>query len=115
MGWGFFGGSGLEEDDPVSIWTTCLKEWVSAWTKVVGYGLLLLGSDLGVMGLGVVGVCGGCSWWRPLLLLLLVVLVVLWLFGDGFWLSWRWGEVSILVWFRGEEGREERERERERV
>ncbi|MFS7946730.1 hypothetical protein Hanom_Chr06g00539721 [Helianthus anomalus] len=27
-------------DDPVSIWTTCLKEVVSAWMKVVG------GSDL---------------------------------------------------------------------
>ncbi|KAJ6364212.1 hypothetical protein OIU76_029199 [Salix suchowensis] len=24
--------------DPVNIWTTCLKEEVSAWTKVVGYG-----------------------------------------------------------------------------
>lgn len=36
-------------DEPVSIWTTCLKEFVSAWTKVVGYGLP--DSDL-VMGLG---------------------------------------------------------------
>ena len=36
-------------EDPVSIWTTCLKEFVSAWTKVVGYGLA--DSDL-VMGLG---------------------------------------------------------------
>lgn len=35
--------------DPVSIWTTCLKEVVSAWTKVVGYGLA--DSDL-VTGLG---------------------------------------------------------------
>lgn len=26
--------------DPVNIWTTCLKEEVSAWTKVVGYGLV---------------------------------------------------------------------------
>ncbi|KAJ6824320.1 uncharacterized protein M6B38_382595 [Iris pallida] len=22
--------------EPVSIWTTCLNDWVSAWTKVVG-------------------------------------------------------------------------------
>lgn len=36
-------------EDPVSIWTTCLKEEVSAWTKVVGYGLA--DSDL-VMGFG---------------------------------------------------------------
>jgi hypothetical protein len=35
-------------EDPVSIWTTCLKEEVSAWTNVVGYGLVE--SDL-VMGL----------------------------------------------------------------
>lgn len=26
----------VESEDPVSIWTTCLKEEVSAWTKVVG-------------------------------------------------------------------------------
>ncbi|KAI3811721.1 hypothetical protein L1987_21450 [Smallanthus sonchifolius] len=32
---------------PVSIWTACLKEVVSAWTKVVGYGF---GSGLGVIG-----------------------------------------------------------------
>lgn len=50
-----FGLLGLEEacfavsEDPVSIWTTCLKEDVSAWTKVVGYGLA--DSDL-VMGFG---------------------------------------------------------------
>ncbi|ONK70137.1 uncharacterized protein A4U43_C05F30640 [Asparagus officinalis] len=39
--------------DPVSIWTTCLKDWVSAWMKVVGYGLGLgfgFGFDLGVRG-----------------------------------------------------------------
>lgn len=55
-GIGFFGGSDLAEaailavsEDPVSIWTTFLKEEVSAWTKVVGYGLLA--SDL-VMGMG---------------------------------------------------------------
>jgi hypothetical protein len=35
--------------DPVNIWTTCLKEEVSACTKVVGYGLV--DSDL-EMGLG---------------------------------------------------------------
>ncbi|KAI3809924.1 hypothetical protein L1987_19527 [Smallanthus sonchifolius] len=64
-------GSGL--DDPVSIWTTCLKEVVSAWTKVVGYGF---GSDL-EMGLGVPApVC-------PLLLLLLPLLDGE-LAGDGF-------------------------------
>lgn len=39
------GGSGVEtclavSGDPVSIWTTCLKEDVSAWTKVVGYGFV---------------------------------------------------------------------------
>lgn len=60
MAWFFTGadpGSGREDpdanlavsEDPVSIWTTCLKEEVSAWTKVVGYGLF--GSDL-VMGTG---------------------------------------------------------------
>lgn len=36
-------------ENPVSIWTTCLKVEGSAWTKVVGQGLS--GSDL-VMGLG---------------------------------------------------------------
>lgn len=61
-------------EEPVSIWTTCLKEEVSACTKVVGYGF---DSDR-VMGLGVGG------WWSPLLLLLLLLLLlVLWLFGDG--------------------------------
>ncbi|CAL5346059.1 unnamed protein product [Camellia sinensis] len=94
-GIGFFGGSDLlaaaslaVSEDPVSIWTTCLKEEVSAWTKVVGYGLL--GSDLVMGGLGGVGVGGGGSdggwwWWSPLLLLLLLLLLVvlvLWLFGD---------------------------------
>lgn len=36
--------------EPVSIWTTCLKEEVSAWTNVVGYGFgsQVLGMDLGV-------------------------------------------------------------------
>lgn len=43
--WGFAGSEAEAEAcfavwvDPVSIWTTCLKEVVSAWTKVVGYGL----------------------------------------------------------------------------
>ncbi|ONK81723.1 uncharacterized protein A4U43_C01F32230 [Asparagus officinalis] len=43
----------LDVKDPVSIWTTCLKDWVSAWMKVVGYRLgfgLGLGFDLGVRG-----------------------------------------------------------------
>ena len=40
---------GLGLGDPVNIWTTCLKEEVSACTKVVGYGLV--DSDL-EMGLG---------------------------------------------------------------
>jgi hypothetical protein len=40
---------GLGLGDPVNIWTTCLKEELSAWTKVVGYGLV--DSDL-EMGLG---------------------------------------------------------------
>lgn len=59
--WVFDGGSGpvlllldkdacfAVSDDPVSIWTTCLNEEVSACTKVVGYGLA--DSDL-VMGFG---------------------------------------------------------------
>lgn len=38
--------------DPVSIWTTCLKEVVSACTKVVGCGVAsqAFGIDLGVNG-----------------------------------------------------------------
>lgn len=40
-------------EDPVSIWTTCLKELVSAWTNVVGYGFV---SDLVVIE-------GTCCWW----------------------------------------------------
>ncbi|KAI3785723.1 hypothetical protein L1987_44848 [Smallanthus sonchifolius] len=46
--------------DPVSIWTTCLKEVVPAWTKVVGYGF---GSGLGV-------ICG--VWVAPLAPVLLL-------------------------------------------
>ena len=61
MLWFFGDGSGCEMvglaevvvevglGDPVNIWTTCLKEEVSACTKVVGYGLVE--SDL-EMGLG---------------------------------------------------------------
>lgn len=83
-------------DDPVSIWTTCLKEEVSAWTKVVGYGLA--DSDL-VMGFGVWGgpVEGEGEAWTPLLLVELVVLLVLWLFGEGRreLFNWCLGEVSI--------------------
>lgn len=65
--------------DPVSIWTTCLKELVSACTNVVGYGLF--GSDL-VMGTAL-GVVGGGWWWTPLVVVLLVELVELRLLGDG--------------------------------
>lgn len=57
---------------------------MSAWTKVVGYGLF--GSDLVMGGFGVVGVGGGCDEGRltPLLgLLLLVELLLLWVLGDG--------------------------------
>ena len=39
-------------EEPVSIWTTCLKEDVSAWTNVVGYGFA--GSDLVIMAFAVV-------------------------------------------------------------
>jgi hypothetical protein len=79
-----------------------LKEEVSAWTKVVGYGLAE--SDL-VMGFGgwAVGVVGGA--WSPLLLVLLVLLLEVWLFGEGrgfgFVVSLL-GEVSI-----GDDGRSE--------
>lgn len=41
-------------EEPVSIWTTCLKEDVSAWTNVVGYGLP--GSDLATA----LGDCSPC-------------------------------------------------------
>lgn len=99
-------GSGLRDDvlllwwclglseDPVSIWTTCLKEVASAWTKVVGYGFP--DSDLGVRFR--VGVMGG---------LLLSVLLLLHR-GDGFGFveaSLYLGEFSIVM----------REREKERL
>lgn len=91
-------GSGLRDDvlllwwclglseDPVSIWTTCLKEVASAWTKVVGYGFP--DSDLGVRFR--VGVMGG---------LLLSVLLLLHR-GDGFGFveaSLYLGEFSIVM------------------
>lgn len=80
---GGIGLTGLE--DPVSIWTTCLNEDVSAWTKVVGYGF-----EFGFWckcDLGVDGEERELWWlWRkmpPLLLLLLLVLLVLVVVGDG--------------------------------
>jgi len=47
---------------PVSIWTTCLNEVVSAWTKVVGNGVV---SMVRGMGLGDCGSLWGCCarWW----------------------------------------------------
>lgn len=83
--------------DPVSIWTTCLNEEVSACTNVVGYGLA--DSDLvtgfggygeggaatAAAGEGAVGVRGGnWVWCSPLLLVLLQLLLELWLLrGEG--------------------------------
>lgn len=91
-------GRAVVSVEPVSIWTTCLKEEVSAWTKVVGYGLF--GSDL-VMGMeGSCDVGGGGRWRSPLLVVVLLLeLLELWLFGDGisdgFWFSWTSDEFSI--------------------
>jgi len=46
---------------PVSIWTTCLKDVVSAWTKVVGNGVV---SMVRGMGRGDGGRLWGCArWW----------------------------------------------------
>lgn len=47
--------------EPVSIWTTCLKEVVSAWTKVVGKGVVSMvrGTGLGEGG----RLCGGWARW----------------------------------------------------
>lgn len=74
------GGSGRVDfagsEDPVSIWTTCLKEEASAWTKVVGYGLL--GSDLVTGSTG----GGGAGAAAPLLLLLMLELLLLRLSGE---------------------------------
>lgn len=56
-------------EEPVSIWTTCLKEDVSAWTNVVGYGLP--GSDLATA----LGDCSPCH---------------------GLWLSWCLGDMEWL-------------------
>ncbi|GER48185.1 tyrosine recombinase XerS [Striga asiatica] len=89
------GGIGLRAEiravsvDPVSIWTTCLKEDVSAWTKVVGYGLL--GSDL------VTGADGCGGWWRtPFAAAATLLLLGLWGIGDGmsegFWATRARGE-----------------------
>lgn len=68
------GGSGrfaaaclMVSEDPVSIWTTFLKEVVSAWTKVVGYGLF--GSGLGM------GVGGGDGWWLVVVVVEFVLLL----------------------------------------
>lgn len=81
--------------EPVSIWTTCLKEEVSAWMKVVGYGLesVDLERDFGVRGGG-----GGAkpavaaAAVAPLLLLIQLPLVVEWGelgCADRISLSWR--------------------------
>lgn len=77
-------------EDPVSIWTTCLNEEVSAWTKVVGYGLVV--SDLEICVLGVTGGVLGIWITDPLLLLLLLLLVGL------FPLSWILEVISIEEW-----------------
>jgi len=82
---------GLSED-PVSIWTTCLKEEVSAWTKVVGYGFP--DSDLVVTCR--VGVVGGLLLLLLLLsvlLLILQLLLLLWHRGDGI----RFVEASLYL------------------
>lgn len=92
-------------DDPVSIWTTCLKEDVSAWTKVVGYGLVV--SDLEI----VFGVSGGVGFWITDPLLLLVGLVPLLLgefMEDGFSLSWILELISIVTISNQQQDEEER-------
>lgn len=93
--------------DPVSIWTTCLKDEVSAWTKVVGYGFEDSDLVMGFGGYGAAGEEGGggavgddaASWWSPLLLLLLLVE----LRGDGRrvvvaagWWWWKWWLLVVL-------------------
>lgn len=97
-------------DDPVSIWTTCLKEEVSAWTKVVGYGLVV--SDLEI----VFGVSGGVGFWitDPLLLLVgLVPLLLGELMEDGFSLSWILEVISIVTISNENQQQEEDERREE--
>lgn len=79
-------------DEPVSIWTTCLKAVVSAWTNVVGYGLV---SDL-EMGFGV---RGGVWSWVPLLLLLLTLLFGEFTGDETISLSWSFEFVSIVDGF----------------
>jgi hypothetical protein len=44
--------------EPVSIWTTCLKEAVSAWTKVVGNGVVSMTRGVTGFGDGGSGLCG---------------------------------------------------------
>lgn len=94
---------GLSED-PVSIWTTCLKEEVSAWTKVVGYGFP--DSDLVVTCR--VGVVGGLL--LSVLLLILQLLLLLWHRGDGI----RFIEASLYLSIEEMIERKIRE-ERERI
>lgn len=82
-GWELFPGLAEEailavSEDPVSIWTTCLNEEVSAWTKVVGYGFA--GSDL-VMGRDWRGEGGGGGFVG--VVVLLVLELGLWILGDG--------------------------------
>lgn len=92
---------GLSED-PVSIWTTCLKEEVSAWTKVVGYGFP--DSDLVVRCR--VGVVGGLLLLSVMLLIL--QLLLLWHRGDGI----RSVEASLCLGEFSIEMIEKKERER---
>lgn len=63
--------------EPVSIWTTCLKEEASAWMKVVGKGLVStdFGKDWGVRGVGEQAAAAAAAV-TPLLLLLLPLLLL---------------------------------------
>ena len=49
--------------EPVSIWTTCLKEVVSAWTKVVGNGVVSMVRGTGLGEGGRLCGCGGWARW----------------------------------------------------
>lgn len=75
--------------EPVSIWTTCLNDWVSAWMKVVGYGFGVAGVgfrfDLGVRGGREEDDGGGGTEGGPLVveLVLLVELLLGEVDGDG--------------------------------
>uniref|UniRef100_A0A2P2P9B0 Uncharacterized protein n=1 Tax=Rhizophora mucronata TaxID=61149 RepID=A0A2P2P9B0_RHIMU len=81
--WDFCGGSDWARaapaavvlGDPVSIWTTCLKEEVSAWTNVVGYGFA--DSDPVIGGLGDGSGDGGWLLSAPVVVLLLALLLLL--------------------------------------